>query len=279
MKITGLFIYPIKSLAGIAINSALATPQGLAVRVADKKVFDRQWMVVRSNGSFLTQRQTAEMASIRPSLTTEGLLLEKSGMEPCIVPYLQEGSAEQVEVKVWRDICEASPENRQINQWFTNALNAREPLRLVRLAHNTQRPQSKPELLGAETHTNFADAAPYLIANQASLDSLNLALKDQKQNPVDIRRFRPNLLLEGWKPFQEHQHQTLELQECSFKLCYPCQRCIITTINPDTAEKNPDMEPINTLKRINPMPDNPHAPAFGVNTTIIGNEAKTITLS
>ncbi|RYH20108.1 MOSC domain-containing protein [archaeon] len=56
--IKGLFIYPIKSCKGIRVSSALITRRGLQ--------YDRAFMLVASDGTFITQRKYAKMALIAP---------------------------------------------------------------------------------------------------------------------------------------------------------------------------------------------------------------------
>ncbi len=275
MQLTGLYLYPVKSLPGIALTEAYATAQGLSVTIADQQIRDRQWMIIKPNGQFVTQRQMPGMALINVALSNAGLVLSKAGLPDCIVPYTMPADASEGEAVVWQDTCNTCSESNDVNQWITQALGAKEPLRLVRMANHSLRPQSKPELLGKDTHTHFADAAPYLVANQASLNAVNSELKALGECAIDMRRFRPNLVIDGLPAFAEHNlNDTLiHYRDGSvlFRLCYPCQRCVITTIDPDTAIRHPRQQPFKLVTRLNPMPDNPKAPAFGVNATLVSD--------
>jgi uncharacterized protein YcbX len=148
-----------------------------------------------------------------------------------------------------------------------------------------RRPQSQPERFGVDCHTVFADAAPYLIANQASLDALNRELLEQGKKSVDIRRFRPNIVINGEpEAFAEHTLTTLQRDptqdapsDYRLSLIDHCQRCVITTIDPDKGARDDDMTVFKTLARINPMPQLPGteqrskaAPAFAVNALLAG---------
>ena len=119
-----------------------------------------------------------------------------------------------------------------------------------------------------ETTTDFADGAPMLLANEASLDRLNSVLESNSEQSVPMNRFRPNIVVKGLEPFAEHRLGTLSAPDYQLKLCFPCQRCIVTTINQDTAEKDPGGQPFKTLQKINPMPDGNKAPAFGENVIL-----------
>ncbi len=282
VELTGLFIYPIKSLRGIAIPEALATPQGLALDIGTHRVFDRQWMVVKPNGSFLTQRQVPAMALIHTELGKNGVILSKARMPNCTVPYVATGepaqAPETTQAKIWADTCAVQETPLSIGQWLTQALQYPEPLRLVKLATGTQRVQSKPDLLGNNTHTHFADAAPYLVTNTASLKKLNSELREIGENPVSMEHFRPNIVVQGLPAFAEHELETITLinqgvSAPTLRLCYPCQRCVMITIDPATAEKNSKQQPYRLLAAINPMPDSPKAPAFGINATLLSNLA------
>ena len=48
-SVSGLYVYPVKSMKGIAVQEATLTLRGLE--------HDRRWMVVRPNGRFITQRE------------------------------------------------------------------------------------------------------------------------------------------------------------------------------------------------------------------------------
>ncbi len=259
--ISGLFIHPVKSLKGIALDQAELTGQGLA--------YDRHWMLVNSQGGFLSQRQLPAMALVHTRLTNACLILSRAGMADLVLPLDYAGPGTELTVRVWRDECLALDEGDSAARWLQAAIGWDKPIRLVRMAPTFTRPQSKPELLGKSTSTFFADAAPYLIANQSSLDALNDVLEKKALAPVPINRFRPNILLTGLDAFSEHQTKTLNHSGYQLRFCYPCERCIMTTIDQDTATTHPAMEPFKTLAELNPMPDSPRKPAFAENGILI----------
>lgn len=260
IEITGINIYPVKSLKGIALGQATLTPQGLSN--------DRRWMVVRSNGKFVTQRDLPRLALIHTSLDDLGVTLEMKGHGKTSVPFLSTGG-DPVQTKVWGVPCEARDEGEEISRWLTSALESQATLKLVRMAPGFVRPQGKPDQLGENTHTLFADAAPFLVANQASLEALNRELASRGHQQVPMNRFRPNIVVRGLEPFVEHRLGGLFSSDCRLKFCHPCERCVVTTIDQDTAEKDPGWQPFNTLKEINPMPGKKKpAPAFGQNAIL-----------
>jgi hypothetical protein len=259
IEISGLNIYPVKSLKGIALKRAVLTPQGLTN--------DRRWMVVRSNGKFVTQRDLPRLALVHTSLDEMGVTLELAGHGKALVPFASTGG-DPVQTKVWGTPCEARDEGEEISRWLTSAVQSNTVLRLVRMAPGYIRPQGKPEELGETTHTIFADAAPFLVASEESLNRLNRELASRNLARVPMNRFRPNIVVSGLEPWAEHKLPGLDSGNYGLKFRHPCERCVVTTINQDTAEKDPGWQPFNTLKDINPVPGKKPAPAFGQNATL-----------
>jgi uncharacterized protein YcbX len=136
----------------------------------------------------------------------------------------------------------------------------------------------KAVILGERTSTEFADATPFLVANEASLEALNTVLESNSLESVPMDRFRPNIVVRGLAPFAEHQLADLSSKSYQLRLCYPCQRCIITTINQDTAEKDPHNQPFRTLQTINPMPGGKKAPAFAENAVLTRGDRQMISV-
>jgi len=259
IEISGLNIYPVKSLKGIALSRAVLTPEGLTN--------DRRWMVVRSNGKFVTQRDLPRLALIHTSLDEIGVTLGLAGHGEIRVPFASAGG-DPVQTKVWGTPCEARDEGEEISRWLTSAVQSNTVLRLVRMAPGYIRPQGKPDELGEHTHTIFADSAPFLVASDESLNSLNRELASRNLARVPMNRFRPNIVVSGLEPWAEHKLAGLDSGSYGLKFRHPCERCVVTTINQDTAEKDPGWQPFNTLKEINPVPGKKPAPAFGQNATL-----------
>lgn len=264
IEITGLVTYPVKSMRGIPLERTRLTSKGLAN--------DRQWMVIRSNGRFVTQRDIPEMSLIHTRLDDNALILSKQGHGSISIPP-DRHDGRQFETMVWNDACETIDQGADISHWLTRALASKETLHLVRMRPGFQRPLSKADLMSRETSTDFADGAPYLVANEASLDKLNSALRSNALRAVPMNRFRPNVIVSGLAPFAEHCQASLVAERYQLKLCFPCQRCIVTTIDQKSAEKDSLGQPFKTLQTINPMPGGGKAPAFAQNAIMThGND-------
>jgi len=184
----------------------------------------------------------------------------------------------RIHTKVWGDECETVDQGEGISRWLTSALESSDTLRLVRMAPGFVRPQSQPENLGAVTNTHFADAAPFLVASESSLEVLNQELENRGLSPVPMNRFRPNIVVRGLASFAEHQIAELSSENYRLGLCHPCERCVVTTIDQATGIKNLDRQPFRTLGEINPMPGTVRSPAFAQNAILKEGEGQAIAL-
>jgi uncharacterized protein YcbX len=267
--ISGLTIYPVKSMRGIELERAGLTPHGLE--------HDRRFMVVRSNGRFQTQRDLPRLALVQTRIADDAVVLTMAGHGSISIPF-HATEGETVQTRVWGDECETIDLGEDISRWITSALDSEDTLRLVCMAPGFVRPQGKPEEMGEETHTHFADAAPFLVASESSLDSLNRELETRGYDKVPMNRFRPNIVLSDLEAFAEHRISRLRSDHYSLDFCHPCERCVVTTIDQSTAETDPDRQPFRTLRDINPVPGEKHAPAFGQNAKLASGDRQTISL-
>ena len=64
-----------------------------------------------------------------------------------------------------------------------------------------------------------------------------------------MRRFRPNLVIDGEAAYAEEGWQRIRIGEVEFELFKPCTRCVMTTVDLQTAEKSPQQEPLRTLAK------------------------------
>jgi uncharacterized protein YcbX len=265
--VTGVFIYPVKSLRGIAVNSAQLTALGCR--------HDRQWMLVSADGRFLTQREWPRMALIQTRLGSTGVELSLQGHGNIQVPFKQR-QGRSISTSVWGDAVETTDQGDEVSAWLGQALAMPEAPRLVRMRESYQRPQRRPERYGPDTTTVFADGAPYLVANQASLEALNRELLKRGHAAVPMDRFRANIVVAGLPAFAEHQHALLEGPGYQLDLRYPCERCSVTTVDQALGIADEGQQPWRTLREINPMPNNARAAAFAQNSVLSGGAGASV---
>jgi uncharacterized protein YcbX len=101
--------------------------------------------------------------------------------------------------------------------------------------------QVSPERARPSDIVSFADGYPFLLISEASLGDLNARLA----TPLSMRRFRPNIVVSGARPFAEDGWRELRLGGIGFRGAKPCDRCVVTTRDPDTGASGP--EPLRAL--------------------------------
>ncbi|MDE2052443.1 MAG: MOSC N-terminal beta barrel domain-containing protein [Gammaproteobacteria bacterium] len=228
ITILALNIYPLKSARGIPTTRVLLATTGFA--------WDRHWMVVREDGTFLTQRTHPSLTRISTQLTGEGLVLTAAGFEPLLLPLAPRGAARPV--RIWKDSCEGLDQGDEAAAWVTGVLG--EPVRAVRTPATPGR-SANPEFAGPHlSPLAFPDGYPILVCNRASLDDLNGRLPEA----LPMERFRPNLVLEGLPPFAEDRIASIEIGPVILTLVKPCTRCIIPSTDQRTGIRGLDPLPV-----------------------------------
>lgn len=233
--IARLFVYPVKSCAGIEVQQALLTETGLDL--------DRAWMVVDAQGMFLTQRSLPRMALIRPQLKSDEMVLRAPGMLALHVAI--DAVEAPATVTVWRDTVPAWDMGPVAAQWFSDFLG--QPCRLVRFDPEHRRLSSLEWTDGVEAPNQFADGFPLLVTSEASLSDLNARLTAGGHGVVGMERFRPNVVLAGVDAHDEDRVDLIHVgggdgtADVHLQPVKPCARCSIPDIDPATAESNPSV--------------------------------------
>lgn len=265
-KIAQLFIYPIKSCAGIELKEAVLTDTGLDL--------DRAWMVVDDKGEFVTQRQLPRMALIQPLLTSFDMIVKAPGVPPLKLAI--DEVAQPVMVKVWEDSVKAFDMGDAAAQWFSDFLEPKsgKNLRLVRFDPEQARLSSLKWTGGIAAKNGFDDAFAVHVTSTASLKGLNDKLVAAGEKAVTMQRFRPNLVLTGIAAHDEDRLDTLHIttQEgvAQLKHVKPCARCPIPDIDPQTGKSSPVVGDMLQTYRQNPQLDG--AITLGMNAIILAGE-------
>ena len=229
MQLSQIFIYPIKSLGGIELQSSQVTRRGLQ--------YDRRWMLVDDNGKFLTQRNFPQMALFQTAIC-EGMLSVSFEDDNIFMPLqLKEGSI--ITTEIWSSRVKAIVADARINQWFSDHLKLN-----CRAVYMPETARRKPHFYYAKSKddlVSFADGYPLLMISQASLDDLNSRL----EVPVPMDRFRPSIVLSGTAPFAEDKLKAFKINGRRFYGVKRCGRCIITCTDQQTAAIT--KEPLKTL--------------------------------
>jgi len=260
--LSDITLYPIKSCAGISLREAVLTRSGLM----SEHVYDREWMVVDTQGRFLTQREHPRMALIVPRIKATTLELRAPGMLRLEVelglPHPQ--LAPTLEVQVWDDTLRAYDCDEVTATWFSNAIGV--PCRLVRFHPDVVRATSTKWTAGVAASTMFADGYPVLIAGAASLDDVNEKLRAAGRAPLAMDRFRPNLVIADIGAFEEDYADFLQFGATVLKPVKPCSRCPIPSIDQATGVPGPD--PLDVMQGYRAKPELDGAICFGMNAIV-----------
>ena len=266
-----LFIYPIKSCAGIEVTQAQLTPTGLSM--------DREWMIVDQEGMFLTQRQIPHMVWITPSLSSTALTLTAPGVSPISIALDQAESPRTV--TVWRDTLQGDDQGDAVATWLDAYLAVPgKHYRLVRFSKKARRLSALDWTKGVEAVNKFSDGFAVLVVSQRALTELNERLMQQGHEAVSMLRFRPNIVLDDLDAhLEDHLNELVietETGSVELSLVKPCPRCPVPNIDPITAISSPEV--IDTLQSYRSLARIDGGIGFGMNAIVKGGIGHTLAL-
>jgi uncharacterized protein YcbX len=235
LHLSALYRFPLKSCKAEILQRAAFDELGLAG--------DRRWMLVDAeNGRFLTQRTLPQMSQLSALWNgTGGITLAAPGLSPLDVPLPEDIDANLRGVTLWRDTFQVPDAGEAAAQWATSFVG--KPTRVVHAPLGRARSLDE-EYRAIHDKVAFADGFPLLLIGQGSLDALSARVG----RPMEMLRFRPNLVVSGAEAFAEDGWKRIRIGDIEFRLVHPCARCILTTIDPLTGVRSEDREPFTTLK-------------------------------
>ena len=262
-RVSALYVHPLKSAAGIRVQEITLDARGA--------VGDRRWVLADAdaNGDMITARETHRLVLIRPSFLTAdrrgGIGLTAPGLAPLTVPLDAIDLAAPTRlVRVWDDDVVAHDAGDVPAAWCTAAVGR--PCRLLRLADVDRRPLAERFAGSIDPESRYvamSDGAPLLLLGMASVDALNARLVERGHAEVmDPRRFRANILITGTLPHDEDTWRDIRIGDVSLSVGSACTRCVLTTVDPDTAESG--QEPLRTFAQYRRADG---SVIFGMNTT------------
>ena len=233
IELTGIYIYPVKSLRGVSLDEATLSEGRLAG--------DRTWLLVDAAGRFMHMRDYPQMARIEAAITERGIMVRRDGMPPLAIdrPEVSEEALSTVtHVRLWRRSAPVIPVSHEADEWFTRALGVR--CRLMAFVPTA----TALNVPSYETHSSLQDATPFHLTTEESLADLN----GRMAAPIPMNRFRPNLVVRGAAPYAEDTWKAISIGDTTLRWIKPCTRCVATTTDHETGERN-SREPLFTLAR------------------------------
>lgn len=241
MQLTGLHVYPVKSMYRLSPDTAEVQPWGLAG--------DRRWMLADSTGRFVSQRENTALGQIRPGLLPGGnlSLTARDGSRIEVAAPTPAAGDPVADVEVWGTRFRATEASKEANLWIAEHLG---DYRLVHLDDPRARPVD-PEFGQPGDTVSMADGFPLLLTTTASLDRLNemiAAEHPEEYEQLPMTRFRPSVVVSGTEAWAEDGWRRVRIGELTFKVVKPCGRCVVTTTDQETGERG-GKEPLRTLAR------------------------------
>jgi len=263
--VRALFVYPVKSCRGIALDRADVEARGLR--------HDRRWMIVDGTGMFVTQRAEPRLTHVEVAIDERQatLVLSSPDQRPLHLP-LEPREGASLKVRVWRDEVDALHAGDEAARWMSAFLGA--PASIVFMPDAVERPV-RPDFAEPGDHVSFADAFPLLVTTTDSLDDLNARL-DQ---PLPMNRFRPNIVVGGCTPWEEDEWRRARVGAVPVRLPKGCDRCVVTATDQLTGERG--VEPLRAMASfrrrtdgkvyfgVNAVPDAPGTIAVGDRVTVL----------
>jgi uncharacterized protein len=239
VTVTALTIFPVKSMKGVSLRASAVDLIGLR--------HDRRWLVVDHDNKFQTIREDKELAQIEAVLHPDGLTL-KHPTKGSFTIQIPDSTADSCSVRIWRSEVNALRANKDAGAFLSEILG--KPLQLIYLANEAAR-QVNPKFSTPNDHVSFADGYPISIASESSWQDL------QHRSGLDLsmRRFRINIIVTGADSWAEDQWTLIQIGAVKFRIARPIGRCVVTTLDPDTGDKNADNEPLATLSKFHRAAD------------------------
>ena len=231
MEVSGLYIYPIKSMAGVSLAESEVELRGLK--------YDRRYVLVDEAGVFVSQRKLPEMCLFKVELNASGFVVfDKTSNDKIQLPFeLKNGL--KTKVKIWDDTVNCIVASDLINRWFSAKLGMN--LRLCYQPDSEIRKIDEKYKISENDQTSMSDGYPILILSEESVAEIDKRCPDD----IAILRFRPNIIVKGYEPFEEDRLASFAIGDAKFEAVKKCARCLV--VNIDYTNGKSGKEPLRTL--------------------------------
>ena len=239
MQVTQLFTYPVKSMGSVEtslLHFSNGTLEG-----------DRIWMVIdEETGEMITarDRNCGKMLLIKPIIGNDSLQLNFPDGGSVEVEIIKDkGRSNTREVSVWEQSShKAYDEGGMIAEVISDYLGR--SCRLVCRSRSMKRKKYGSVL------SSFSDGTQLLVVGENSVEDLNERLQKLSNEPATVNHFRPNIVVGNCAPFDEDFWQEVLMGEQKLIGKHLCYRCPMVNIDPENAEKNPEvLRTLNSYRR------------------------------
>lgn len=231
MKISNIITYPLKSSQGNELSSSIVTSHGL--------LHDRFFAVTDDFGNVLTAREYPQLLSIKTSVRDNRIQFDSENLF-----YKFKSVDAYSTIKIFGTEVLGVRLPNAFSDWISNLLGVK--AHIVELKEDSRKVKEKYNSINTDV-LSLADVSPIHLISKSSIDDLNLRLSESDK--VSIANFRPNLVVENSLPYEEDQWSQIQINNCVFDVHYKAARCLLSTIDSKTFEKNVHTEPLRTLSK------------------------------
>lgn len=223
MKLESLHIFPLKSAQGIELDTVRVKTYGFED--------DRSFSIINPQNEVVTARENTAILKlqIQKRKNTFEILFDGDS-----ISFNKETHGEKVDISLFRKTAIGVLIHGELDNWLSDKLGIQ--CRVVKIDTLQLRKTENTEI-------TFSDVYPVHLINKASV----LALNEKLETPVEVNRYRANIIVSGLQAFQENQIKRLQIGACNFRVVTKTQRCSLITIDPNTGEKG--KEPLRTLAK------------------------------
>lgn len=256
VTLSALHIYPVKSTTGLSVTSSSIGPRGLA--------HDRRYAIVDPDGQIITAREVPRLLGLQAALQ-DGAISLTDPMAQYTMRLEQASRTSQplLRVGVFDRETQGRRSDEAVDKWLSAYLER--PCRLVFMDDTIHRPVLARHGGAPDDQVSYADQCPILLISEASLADLNSRLAD----PVTMQHFRPNIVVKGCEAFAEDGWVQVTINGLDFRVSQRCERCVFTTIDPETHVPHKRQEPLRTLATYRRLPKG--GVGFGVHLVPMGS--------
>ena len=219
-----LCLFPVKGCQGVSVDSLEITELGI--------VGDREF-VIWEDGKLADQIETPQLATLGVDLDRRARRLRFSHPTHGSLEHAIRDEGDVRKAGWVLDEFETVDQGDAVADWLSRVLE--KPVRLVSpgAPWKINFPIPQMQRLHTQPKQRFFAASPVSLANQASLDDLNTRLRD----PVEMDRFRINVVVEGMDAYAEDHIDRIDNGEAELLQVTPAERCVIITTDQKTGER------------------------------------------
>ncbi|KAF5294893.1 hypothetical protein FQR65_LT10691 [Abscondita terminalis] len=254
-----MYMYPLKSGKRLEITSAKCTEFGLQSEDPSLPHFRDRCLVIYQEGTneIKSARTYPKMLWIETSTVGNNHYSLNAPEMDTLMLEVPHSSAKQDCIQMWQQEKILTIDcGNEAAEWISMyVLGKPSGLRLG--YHNGQHRRDIEKYHGAYKKWfpnlgNFAggmysDLATLLLMTKPSMTDLEQRIPDLN---VTIHNFRPNLVIDSdkLKPYDEDEWEWVKIGDVVLQNVMLCNRCALTTINPETAQFTKNYEPVTTMR-------------------------------